>query len=169
MAGASYLDDYGVSEERRNRVIRWILIGVAAAVVIGLVTYTSLEDYSETQKAKRFLQQVNARNYQAAYQEWGCTAQHPCPNYDYNRFLADWGPEKKTGGPWKIASSDSCKLFITVNVRAPGAEVESLSVQRSDNSLGYAPAAECQEPKWRWRQFFQEYFGSTPRPDRPKM
>lgn len=167
MAAASYLEDYGVSDERRNRVIRWIFISLAAIVVVALAAYLFLEDYGESQKAKRFLQQINAHNFHGAYEEWGCTAQHPCPNYDYSRFLETWGPQSKAAGAWQIASTDSCKSFLTINVKAPGAEPESLAVQRSDESIGYAPAAECQERKWRWGQFFQRFFGDTPPPQRP--
>jgi len=46
-----------------------------------------------------------------------------------------------------------------VNVQAPGTELQSLAVQRSDKSLGYAPAPECQERQWRWKAFFQRLFG----------
>lgn len=167
MAGATtFLDDYGVSDERRNRVIRWIILSVVAVAAISLAAYIFLEDYGESQKAKRFIEKVNAHDYKAAYEEWGCTAQHPCPNYDFSRFLDTWGPQSKATGAWKIASTDSCKSFLTVNVRASGAEPESLAVQRNDNSLGYAPAAECQERKWRFGQFFRQFFTDPPPPTR---
>jgi hypothetical protein len=45
-----------------------------------------------------------------------------------------------------------------VNVQAQGAELESLAVQRSDHSLGFAPSPECQEKQWRWGQFFHRIF-----------
>jgi hypothetical protein len=73
--------------------------------------------------------------------------------------MRDWGPESNAKSPWKIASTDSCKTFLTVNVDAQGAELQSLAIQRSDLSLGYAPAPECQERKWRWKQFFQRLTG----------
>lgn len=167
MSAASYLEDYGVYDERRNRIVRFVVISLVVAAAVALAAYLFFEDHSESQKAKLFLQEVNGRNYQAAYREWGCTGQHPCPNYDYNRFLETWGPQSKASGPWQIASTDSCKSFLTVNVRAPGAEPESLAVQRSDNSMGYAPEPECQERKWRWRQFFQRFFTEPPPPQRP--
>jgi len=132
-------------------------LGIVALTIIG---YFVLHDYSENQVVKRFIQQLNARNYREAYREWGCTSGHPCPNYDYNRFLEDWGPQKKVASSWKVASTDSCRAFLTVNVQAEGAELQSLSVQRNDKSLGFAPAPECQERKWHWKQFFQRILGS---------
>jgi hypothetical protein len=155
----SFFQQYGVEEERRNRVVKAIVLSVLGVLILAIVGYFFLHDYSERQVAKRFLERVNAHDYQEAYREWGCTSAHPCPNYDYHRFLEDWGPQKKAGSPWKIASTDSCQAFLTINVQAHGSEPQSLSVQRSDKSLGFAPAPECQERKWRWKQFFQRIFG----------
>ena len=69
--------------------------------------------------------------------------------------MNDWGPEKKVGSPWRIVNDDSCKTFLTVNVAAEGSELQSLAVERGENSIGFAPAPECQEAKWHWKQFFQ--------------
>jgi hypothetical protein len=157
----SFFQQYGVEEARRHRVITAIILSCLGVVVLAIVGYFVFHDRSEKQVVKRFLQQINAHNYQEAYREWGCTSAHPCPNYDYNRFLQDWGPQKEAGSPWKIASTDSCRAFLTVNVQAQGTELQSLSVQRSDKSLGFAPSPECQERKWRWKQFFQRVFGGS--------
>src|SRR5579875_833844 len=120
----SYLQQYGVSEEHRNRVIRWIIIGCVAALVLWAILYFALHDRSETNTVKTFLAQVNAHNYRAAYSDWGCTAATPCPNYDFSRFMDDWG--KTVTSPWKVANVDGCKTFVTVNVVAGGAEMQSL-------------------------------------------
>jgi hypothetical protein len=155
----SYLQQYGIEETRRNRTIRTILIVAGSVVVLAVVAYAILHNYFEKKVARDFLAEVNAGQYQKAYETWGCTAQHPCPNYDYQRFLEDWGPAKKKTGSWEIAEVDSCRSFLTVNVQAPGTELQSLAIQRNDKSLGYAPAPECQERQWRWKAFFQRIFG----------
>ena len=157
----SFFQHYGVEEERRNRTVKTIVLSLLGAAVVAVIAYSLLHNYSEKQVVKRFLAQVNSHNYQEAYREWGCTSAHPCPNYDYNRFMQDWGPQAKAGSPWKIASTDSCRAFLTVNVQANGIEPQSLSVQRNDKSLGFAPAPECQEKEWRWKQFFQRLFGGN--------
>jgi hypothetical protein len=167
---ASYLQQYGIADERRNRVIRGIAIGVVSLAVITVIAYFVFKDFGEKQKAKRFLQEINSKNFEAAYRDWGCTPQHPCRYYDYGRFMQDWGPAKKATSPWTVASTDSCRYFLTVNVKATGAEPESLAVQRSDGSMTFAPSPECQEPKWRWKQFFHSFFGepeAPPKPERP--
>ncbi len=163
---ASYLQQYGAGDERRNKIIRNIVLSVVAVIAVAIAAYFIFHNYPEKRKAKQFLEAVNAHDYRVAYQQWGCTQQHPCPNYDYNRFMEDWGP-KKGSGDWKVASTDSCTQFLTVNVQASGTEVESLAVLRRDNSLSFAPAPECQEYKWRWKQFFQRFFGETPPPSKP--
>jgi hypothetical protein len=154
----SYLQTYGIEEEHRGRIIKRLLIAVGSVLAVLLLGYLFFHNYPEKRVVNSFLDKINARNYQSAYEQWGCTSQHPCPNYDYQRFLQDWGPASKAQAPWRVASVDSCKSFLTVNVQAPGAELQSLAIQRSDKSLGFAPAPECQEKKWRWGQFFNRIF-----------
>jgi hypothetical protein len=154
----SYLQQYGVEEERRGRVIKWIVILCVGLIVIAIAAYLIFRNYPERKVARHFLDEINAHDYQAAYQNWGCTNEHPCPNYDFHRFMQDWGPGSKASSPWKVVSTDSCKTFLTVNVQAQGSELQSLAIQRSDHALGFAPAPECHERKWRWRQFFDRIF-----------
>ena len=154
----SYLQSYGVGEERRNRTIKWIILSIIGALLIAWISYLLFHNYSEKQAVKRFLAEVNAKDYQAAYRDWGCTEATPCRNYDYNRFLADWGPSQKVTPPWKVDSVDGCTGFVTVNVKAQGSEVESLAVERSSKTIMFAPAAECQEKEMHWKAFFQRIF-----------
>jgi hypothetical protein len=151
----SYLQQYGVGEERRNRAIKWIILSCVAAAVIAVAAYFIFHNYPEKRVASRFLAEVNNQNFQAAYRDWGCTTDHPCPNYDYHRFMDDWGPSKKITPPWRVESIDGCKAFVTINVQAQGSELQSLAVARDNNALSFAPAPECQERKWRWKQFLQ--------------
>ncbi len=155
----SYLQHYGAGEERRNRTIKFIIAGVIGLLILWWVLYLVLHNRAEKQTVNRFLEQLNSRNYAQAYAVWGCTVQNPCTNYDYKRFLDDWGPGKKVSSPWKIASIDGCKAFVTVNVQATGSELESLGVERGTRTIMFAPAPECQEPQWRWKQFFARIFG----------
>jgi hypothetical protein len=157
----SYLQTYGAGEERRNRIIRWIIISAVSVVVLLWIAYLVFRNYSEKRSVERFLAEVNAHDYQAAYRDWGCTEQHPCPNYDFKRFMDDWGQSQKVSSPWKVASIDGCRTFVTVNVQAQGAELQSLGVERGSSTLMFAPAPECQEPQWHWKQFFARIFGKS--------
>ncbi|MGI9073647.1 MAG: hypothetical protein ACR2JB_20580 [Bryobacteraceae bacterium] len=155
----SYLEQYGEGDERRGRIIKTIVISCVIVASLAIAGYLLLRNYPEKRVVKRFLDEVNARQYDAAYRDWGCTPSHPCRDYDYNRFMQDWGA--KVSSPWKIASVDGCKTFVTANVQANGAELESLAVQRGNHTLSFAPAPECQERQWRWKQFFQRIFGGA--------
>src|ERR1700722_14920943 len=152
---AGYLEGYGVEEEKRNRTIRYIIFGTVAALILTVVGYFVLRDYGEKQVAKQFLADLNEHKYQAAYSTW---CPRPCEQYDYARFAADW-VDKKITSRWKIDSTDSCKAFLTVNVTADGTELQSLSIERGTKALSFAPAPDCQEYKWHWKQFFRRIFG----------
>lgn len=154
----SYLQQYGAGDERRIRIIKVSVAAVIGALILIWIGYLFFHNYPEKRVVKHFLREVNSGQYQQAYNDWGCTTDHPCPNYDYGRFMEDWGPSKKVSSPWQIGSVDGCKTFVTVNVEAQGAEMQSLSVERSNYELGFAPAPECQERKWHWKQFFQRLF-----------
>lgn len=158
---ASYLQQYGAGEEHRNRIIKRIILGAIAVVVVAIAAYLFFHNFPEKQVARHFLADVNGGRYQQAYADWGCTADHPCKNYDFNRFMEDWGPSKKISSPWKVASVDGCRTFVTINVQAQGSELQSLSVERDNQELGFAPAPECQERQWHWKQFFQRIFGGS--------
>lgn len=153
----SYLQAYGAGEERRNRVIRNIILSVVAVLILWWVLYLIFHNYPAKQSVKRFLDEVNHHQYQQAYAAWGCSAANPCPNYDFHRFMDDWGVRTSSG--WKIVNVDGCKTFVTVNVKAGGTQLQSLGVERGSKTLMFAPAPECQEPQWHWKQFFQRLFG----------
>lgn len=159
----SYLQEYGKGDEQRGRIIKRIVLAGIAAIVVAIAAYLFFHNFAEKQVARNFLANINSRNYQQAYRDWGCGTEHPCKNYDFNRFLEDWGPSKKISPPWKIASVDGCRSFVTVNVQATGSELQSLAIERDNHALGFAPAPECQEPQWRWKQFFQRIFGGSPK------
>ena len=156
-----YLQNYGAGEEHRNRIVKFIVLGVVAALVLTLAAYLLLHNRSEKKTVEHFLAQVNAHDYKDAYVTWGCTDAHPCRNYDFGRFMEDWGPKSKATSPWRIANVEGCKSFVTVNVKADGAELQSLGVDRGARTVNYAPSPECQEKKWHWKQFFQRIFGGN--------
>lgn len=157
----SYLQEYGKGDEQRGRTIKRIVLAAIAAVVVAIAAYLFFHNFPEKQVARHFLADLNGGHLDQAYRDWGCTSEHPCKNYDYNRFLEDWGPSKKVSSPWKIASVDGCRSFVTINVQAPGSELQSLAVERDNHSLGFAPSPECQERQWHWKQFFQRIFGGN--------
>jgi hypothetical protein len=159
MEMASYLDQYGVGDERRIRLIKRIAIAVLIVLVVAIALYLFLKNYPEKQTIKHFLAEVNAGQLQTAYQSWGCTNAHPCPNYTYQKFLEDWSKKSGASGDWKIAKVDGCKSGVIVTVSKQGAEPAPLWVERGDQALSFSPWPECQGKKWRFKQFFHRIFG----------
>lgn len=157
--GIPYLQHYGAGDERRSRILKRIVIASVVVIVLAIAAYLFFHDYPEKQAVNHFLAEVNGHQYQAAYRDWGCTPSHPCRDYDYNRFMQDWG--SNVSSPWKIASVDGCKTFVTVNAQANGAELQSIAVERGTHSMSFAPAPECQEKRWHWKQFFHRIFGGS--------
>lgn len=156
----SYLQNYGAGEEARNTIIKRTILITIAVIIIGTVFHYIFHNYTEKQLVKHFLAELNAHQYKQAYQTWNCAADQTCQTYNYQHFLEDWGPakSKQISSPWKIASVDGCNAFVTVNVKAQGSELQSLSVIRGVNGIGFAPAPECQEKQIRLGQFFHRLF-----------
>ncbi|HVW85077.1 MAG TPA: hypothetical protein VHB50_10375, partial [Bryobacteraceae bacterium] len=86
-----YLDQYGAGEERRNRIIIRSLVGLVTAVVIAGLSWYVLKNRHQESVVKTFLDALRRHDYQAAYRDWGCTAEKPCTGYSFEKFLGDWG------------------------------------------------------------------------------
>lgn len=157
-----YLEQYEREEQRRahrNNIIKWIILAGILILIAVWIVYLVFHNRNEVNKAKHFLAEVNAHEYQQAYTTWGCTKASPCPNYDYQRFMEDWGPGTAQS-PWKIKNIDACKHFVTVNVIAKGAQMQSLAVERgTSHVLSFAPSPVCMEKQWHWKDFFHRIFG----------
>ena len=73
----AYLQNYGAGEDRRNRIVKFLILGVLAAVVLAVVAYFFFHNRSEEKTVEHFLAQVNAQDYKDAYVTWGCTEATP--------------------------------------------------------------------------------------------
>ena len=141
----SYLQTYGVEDARRGRAIKAILLIAGVLFVLVVAGYFFFHNFPERQKVKRFLSEINAHDYKAAYAMWGCTDAHPCPQYAFNKFLEDWGPQSKHAdiAAAKLAKTKSCDTGIIQFVEFPGNDEVQLWVERRDKVLGFAPWPVC--------------------------
>ena len=154
---SSFLDTYGAEDERRFRTIKRSVIAVLAAIIIAVAGYFFFRNRPEKQVVRQFLAEINAGHYQAAYRLWGCSDTHPCPEYNYQKFLEDWGPQQARSN-WRISAVDGCPTGVVVTVSAAG-NASPLWVQRDDKRLSFSPWPECQGRRWRFRQFIQRITG----------
>jgi len=145
---SGYLEAYGEAEQNRAKRVRMIKIASVAlvcAAIVGLILYAVFKNYSEERRAKAFLAELQKGDFQAAYQMWGCTAAHPCPNYRFEKFMEDWGPKSQhpPNASAHIGLSQSCGTGVLLRLDYPNAEPVPLWVERGTDIIGYAPWPEC--------------------------
>ncbi len=141
-------------EEPKSKLRRYIITGVALAVLVALGLWYVLRFTTEKHTVTRFMDAVVAGNLQLAYQTW-----HPHPSYSYRDFLSDWGPDGYYGPikSYRIESAQQPRhggsgVIITVEISpfAPFPSSDDLAksrrtrevriwVERSDQSLSFPP------------------------------
>lgn len=153
-----YLQDYGASEARREKVVRRIGIGLLAAAVLALLLYLQFRNYPEQKVLETFIENLKAKDYAAAYAQWGCTQQTPCRDYSYEKFQEDWAQADPnslrilrsghTGNAvrrllLKLYPPDDCKGGIIRTVRFGNRDEVAVYVSRQSRTISYSPWPIC--------------------------
>ncbi len=138
---ASYLDQYGAGEERRNSIVKWLIGSVLFLLIFGTLGWYLFKNQAQVSEVKHFLSIVRAKDYKTAYATWGCTDAKPCRGYEYSRFLEDWGPNA-TSGTLRITDSESCNAGVIVTVAKADKE-EKLWVEKNSPGVGFSPFPSC--------------------------
>lgn len=144
---AGYLDQYGVSDARREKIIKAVVIALIALVAVGGPLLFIFHNYRQESRVKQFFSLLEAHSYQEAYALWGCTAATPCQGYSMSSFLEDWGPGKIEVASYRIARSRSCGSGVILTVDFDKNREEKLWVQRDDLTIGFSPLQGCPAPK----------------------
>lgn len=148
---AEFLEGYGHADEKRERIIKRIVIGVVVAAVLGLAGWFFFRDFREQQRVRSFFSLLEKQDYDGAYRMWGCDPANPCRDYTKEKFLEDWGPKgvytRKRA--LKIAEKRSCENGIIQYVVYGDDEedVVYLYVQRNSLTMSFAPWPVC-NPRW---------------------
>ncbi len=155
-----YLEDYGVTDAKREKKVKVIVITLLSVVIVSGTLYALFRDYKEELVVKRFLAAVERKDYAAAYVFWGCSKEAPCRDYSYEKFLEDWGPKGENtalvaGG---IHESERCGTGYLAALHSGDQDV-ALWVERSTGVLGYAPWINCPEKKLRLMKWLKMKFG----------
>lgn len=137
-----YLETYGAGDERREKIIKIIVISLVAIIVIGGPLMFIFYDYREENQVKRFFRLLEAHDYQAAYAVWGCTQAKPCSGYPMSAFLEDWGPQQNVSHA-RITRSRSCGSGVILTVDMDTNRQEKLWVQKNDLSIAFSPFPGC--------------------------
>jgi hypothetical protein len=140
---AGFLDEYGVSDERRSKVIRWIVISAVAAAVIATALYFTLRTYPARRQVSVFLDDLKRRDYQTAYRDWGCGG--GCPDYAFASFMRDWGPQSDfaNASDSRVKKSRFCDTGVIITLTPSKGEDVALWYERSSGTLGFAPWPVC--------------------------
>jgi hypothetical protein len=147
-----YLDQYGAGEERRNRIVIRAVISVVAVVILASLGWYLLKNHHQESVVKAFLGAVRKGDYQAAYRDWGCTAEKPCSGYTFDKFTEDWGNAAKDSAPdpavLGITDSESCSTGVLLTVAVNTARQEKLWVDKKDagtrnDAISFAPYPIC--------------------------
>jgi hypothetical protein len=137
---ASYLDQYGAGEERRNKMIVRAVLGFLGLVIVATGAYFYLRNAKEQGRLSEFRALLEKKDYQAAYRHWGCTPEKPCKYYPFEKFLRDWG--EKSGhtdfGSMQVVRKVTCKDGYG-NGWKFGDDTVHVWVVREDLTLGFDP------------------------------
>jgi hypothetical protein len=158
---AGYLDAYGVTDARREKRIKQIVIWGLVALIVGISAFFYFRNWSEERVMDRFLTLLKEQKYQDAYQMWGCTPEHPCRYYAPEKFTEDWGPSGtyKNAAAMKVEDVDACDAGVVFNIAYPGADNFGLWVERKTGIISYAPWNRCPGPHLQILQFLKSRFG----------
>lgn len=140
-----FLDSYGAGEERREKIVKRIVLGGLVALAIAVTLYFVFRNWGEYRQARMFLDLLKKQDYQSAYRLWGCTPATPCRDYRFERFMEDWGPQSPHGNTAaaRIAKTRSCAGGVIYTLEYGKDDSLLLWVGREDKVLGYAPWPSC--------------------------
>jgi hypothetical protein len=140
---AGYLEQYGVADARRNKVIRRIVISGAVVAVCAVVLFYTLRTYPAKRHVHAFLADLARHDYKTAYRDWGCA--QGCPDYTMNQFMEDWGPKSTfaNASAAHISSAEFCNAGVIVTVAPPAGRAVPLWYDRNNGSLGFSPWDYC--------------------------
>ena len=139
---AGFLDQYGAGDDRREKIIKWIVFSVLGVILIGGPLIFVFYDFRQEGQVKKFFHLLESHEYRAAYALWGCTDTQPCTGYSMSSFLDDWGPAKDTAN-MRITRSRSCGSGVIITVNFDRNRQERLWVERSNLTIGFSPFPGC--------------------------
>ncbi len=138
---SSYLDQYGAGEERRERIIKWLVGLTFFSLFFGILGYYLFKNHAQEAEVRHFISQIRAKDYKGGYASWGCTDAKPCRGYPYEKYLEEWGPANNAA-EIRITDSETCNAGVIVSLIKSGQE-EKLWVEKNHSGLGFSPFPSC--------------------------
>lgn len=145
-----YLEEYGAGEEQRNRIVIRLVLSVIGIAIVASLSWYLFKNHHQESVVKRFLGEVRAGNYQAAYRDWGCTSRTPCSGYSFDKFKEDWDAAGTPNAPdpavMGITDSESCNDGVLLTVKVNPSRQEKLWVDKDGkdaDAISFAPYPIC--------------------------
>jgi hypothetical protein len=135
----SYLEEFGVKDAKRERLINRIVLTLLATVIAGGVLWFLFRNFREESRVKEFIAALERKDYKAAHALWGCTDATPCRDYGMTQFLEDWGEK---AGTVTRSGVKSCEGGVIQTVTVKGKET-LLYVDRETLLIGFSPWPVC--------------------------
>ncbi len=137
----SYLDEYGVADARREKILKALAVSLVVSVVGGGCLFFWFKNYLEERQVGEFLSRLQSQEYAAAYELWGCSAEVPCQHYSYQDFLEDWGPDSPIGKVERFRLGRSTELDngVIVEIEVNGRLEPELWVEKDNKTVGFSP------------------------------
>lgn len=157
---AGYLDGYGAGEERRERLIKRIILWALVVALTGTFSYFYFRTWPAERVVKSFLATLAKQDYQGAYQIWGCTPDKPCRYYSPDNFIEDWGPSSAhaDAASAKIELIDWCDSEVVFDITFVKAPMVALSVERANGKISFAAWERCPGRHLQLGQFVHNLF-----------
>jgi hypothetical protein len=142
---SGYLDDYGVSDARREKIRKRVILAAVVVLCIAGILYFQFRNYREESQLKSFRSLLEAKNYSEAYMLWGCSEAEPCPHYNYEKFLEDWGPDSDYSdiSASTVEQTRTCKEGIIQTWKFGEDDAVWLYVEHGDRVISFAPWPMC--------------------------
>lgn len=142
---SEFLEGYGTTDARRERKRNRIIVVLIAVAIVGAVLYFTFRDFREERQLKQFVENLRAKNYDAAYVQWGCSKEQPCRDYQFEKFMEDWGPASAAGkaDAIELVSKRSCSTSVLQTLKLANGEEVVLLINRADLTIGFSPWPVC--------------------------
>ncbi len=136
-----YLGAYGSQSVLFERIVKAVLIALAAAALLGGFYYMFFRNWQEERQATAFFELLQERRYEEAYRMWGCSVEEPCRYYPYEEFLEDWGPEAPFGelSRYSLGRSYTQPGGVILRYTINGANGDPLWIELDPPTINFAP------------------------------
>ncbi len=137
----SYWDQYNQGPSVFDRLVKLVAYALVAGIVGYCVYWLFFRNWREERQVRQFLEVVQDKRFEDAYEYWGCSVAAPCRHYLYEEFLDDWGVDSPLGAVqnYELGRSYTQPNGAIVEVAINGAKQPNLWVDADTRILSFFP------------------------------